>query len=349
MSLKKWSRIMLSAVMVIVLCFTFIACKDKTDKDNNALVVTINMPYQMNAQKGEKVQVLFTITDETPVKDLKVKVEVKYNDNNLSVDSGNKFECQGNGKYIIKVTAEDKQGKSGDNTIEMYIGPAPAKVDITSSVGTLKRTVFDYTITDTSSDVDIKLEVRDPSGKVIDSQIRADEKMGIFAPETAGVYSVKITTNNTAGSYVATKNILVQSDNQHEISPFTVATQTMDGLFSPFFSTSAYDSMVHGQTQISMLTTDKDGNIYVGEDEPTVVKAYNLVTTDERTSDEKNKNERVDIERYNTVYRFVIKNGIKFSDGVDLTIKDILFNMYVYLDPSYIAVSYTHLTLPTIA
>ena len=38
---------------------------------------------------------------------------------------------------------------------------------------------------------------------------------------------------------------------------------------------------------------------------------------------------------YRTEYEFVIKNGIKFSDGKDLTIKDVLFNLYVYLDPMY--------------
>ncbi|MDE5896786.1 MAG: hypothetical protein K2H43_03100, partial [Clostridia bacterium] len=36
-----------------------------------------------------------------------------------------------------------------------------------------------------------------------------------------------------------------------------------------------------------------------------------------------------------TDYQFVIKNGIKFSDGQPLTIKDVIFNLYVYLDPVY--------------
>ena len=37
----------------------------------------------------------------------------------------------------------------------------------------------------------------------------------------------------------------------------------------------------------------------------------------------------------NTGYTFVIKNGITFSDGKPLTINDVLFNLYVYLDPVY--------------
>ncbi|MBR5125100.1 MAG: hypothetical protein IKU90_08185, partial [Clostridia bacterium] len=36
-----------------------------------------------------------------------------------------------------------------------------------------------------------------------------------------------------------------------------------------------------------------------------------------------------------TTYTFVIKNGITFSDGKPLTINDVMFNLYVYLDPVY--------------
>ena len=107
-----------------------------------------------------------------------------------------------------------------------------------------------------------------------------------------------------------------------EKRPFSMSIQTPDGVFNPFFSTSAYDSAIIGHTQIGMLNTDKEGNIICGESEPTVVRAY---TVAEETKDGK---------KY-TTYRFLIKNGIKFSDGEPLTIKDVLFNLYVYLDPAY--------------
>lgn len=114
-----------------------------------------------------------------------------------------------------------------------------------------------------------------------------------------------------------------------------------DKVFSPFFSTSAYDSNVHGETQISMLTADPTGAVYVGEDVPSVVKDYkqtiyyrDIVNPTEADLANMTPAEEVD-GTYRTEYEFVIKNGIKFSDGVDLTIKDVLFNMYVYLDPMY--------------
>lgn len=105
-----------------------------------------------------------------------------------------------------------------------------------------------------------------------------------------------------------------------ETRPLVMSISTPDGVFNPFFSTSAYDSQVVGMTQIGMLSTTAKGEITCGDNEPCVVKAYQ-VTTDAG-------------EAY-TTYRFIIKNGIKFSDGSDLTIKDVLFNLYVYLDPSY--------------
>ncbi len=107
-----------------------------------------------------------------------------------------------------------------------------------------------------------------------------------------------------------------------ETRPVVFATELPDGNFNPFFATSGVDSEMLGMTQLGMLTTDKDGQIVYGEDEPTVTLDYRSTTL---TENGKNY----------TDYEFIIKNGIKFSDGVDLTIKDVLFNLYVYLDPMY--------------
>ncbi len=97
-----------------------------------------------------------------------------------------------------------------------------------------------------------------------------------------------------------------------------IMTEELNGLFNPFYSTAGTDMDVVGQTQISMLSTDNSGDIAYGDDEPVVVKDYMEETVNGDTQ-----------------YTFVIKNGIKFSDGVPLTMNDILFNMYVYLDPAY--------------
>ena len=102
-----------------------------------------------------------------------------------------------------------------------------------------------------------------------------------------------------------------------------VMTDTLDGVFNPFYSTTAADSTIVAMTQIAMLTTGyENGQVTVacGPDEAVVALDYAVEYDDFSDT---------------TTYTFVIKNGILFSDGEPLTIEDVLFNMYVYLDPVY--------------
>ena len=102
-----------------------------------------------------------------------------------------------------------------------------------------------------------------------------------------------------------------------------IMTEELSGLFNPFYATSGTDMDVVGMTQIGMLSTDANGQPVAGDDEPTVVKAFKKETVNAGATDEK------------TVYTFVLKNGLKFSDGHALTMNDVMFNMYEYLDPVY--------------
>lgn len=115
-----------------------------------------------------------------------------------------------------------------------------------------------------------------------------------------------------------------------ETRPIVFSTAALDGNFNPFFATSGTDTTIAGITQIGMLTTDAQGNPVCGEDQPTVVLDY------KETMKKANGQETTDgTQAATTEYEFIIKNDIKFSDGVKLTIKDVLFNLYVYLDPAY--------------
>ena len=81
---------------------------------------------------------------------------------------------------------------------------------------------------------------------------------------------------------------------------FVIMTENLDGLFNPFFSTSANDGTIVAMTQIGMLGSklDENGQVVVayGENESTA-------TLDFEQSDLNENNE--------TVYTFVLKNGIK--------------------------------------
>ena len=68
---------------------------------------------------------------------------------------------------------------------------------------------------------------------------------------------------------------------------FVIMTEQLDGLFNPFFYTSAPDGTIVGMTQIGMLgSTYKDGKVQVayGEDEAVVVKDYEIVENDDDTT-----------------------------------------------------------------
>ncbi len=102
-----------------------------------------------------------------------------------------------------------------------------------------------------------------------------------------------------------------------------IMTEELDGLFNPFFSTTAADGTIVSMTQIGMLGTDYVNNEVVvacGDEHAVAVKDYDVVY--DSTTD-------------TTAYTFVIKNGITFSDGKPLTIGDVMFNLYVYLVPVY--------------
>ena len=114
------------------------------------------------------------------------------------------------------------------------------------------------------------------------------------------------------------------SSGDSDSDAFVIMTENLDGLFNPFFSTSANDGTIVAMTQIGMLSSKLNANgevdVAFGENEATA-------TLDFEQSELNANNE--------TVYTFVLKNGIKYSDGHPLTMEDVLFNLYVYLDPVY--------------
>ena len=110
----------------------------------------------------------------------------------------------------------------------------------------------------------------------------------------------------------------------NETTRLVLSISELDGVFNPFYSSSGPDGTIVGMTQIGMLSSDKDGQVAYGEDEACVVLDYQpkFITDDDGNI-------------LQTVYYFVLKNDVKFSNGSALTIKDVLFNLYVYLDPTY--------------
>lgn len=129
------------------------------------------------------------------------------------------------------------------------------------------------------------------------------------------------TDDKTAGGYQPTE--------QEQTLPLVFGIDGADGVFNPYFSTASYDGEIVGMTQIGMLTAEGTDYKY-GDNYACVTKDLDITYID--ASGKETKKEA--LAQY-TRYDFLIKKGIKFSDGVDLTIKDVLFNLYLFLDTAY--------------
>ena len=115
-----------------------------------------------------------------------------------------------------------------------------------------------------------------------------------------------------------------------ETRPLTLSLSTPDGNFNPFFATSQPDNDVIAHTQVAMMTIDGQGNSVCGDNYDTVALDNSITYYDKG-----NTAVPTPTPDGTSEYKFLLKNGIKYSDGTPLTIKDVLFNLYVYLDPAY--------------
>ena len=116
----------------------------------------------------------------------------------------------------------------------------------------------------------------------------------------------------------------------NESTRLVLSTSELEGVFNPFYSSSAADGGIIGMTQIGMLSSDKYGKVAYGKDEACIVLDMEQVPVDANGNPVGEGETPV-----HTIYRFVLKNDLKFSNGSPLTMKDVLFNFYVYLDPAY--------------
>ena len=114
-------------------------------------------------------------------------------------------------------------------------------------------------------------------------------------------------------------------------TPLVIGCEDMSEKFSPFFVQSVPDQRLVNLVHPYLLVNDRSGEIiYNGIEGET--KEYNGTEyTYKGISDCKiteNDDGTVD-------YDFTIRDDIKFSDGEPMTADDVIFSMYVFLDPSY--------------
>ena len=110
-----------------------------------------------------------------------------------------------------------------------------------------------------------------------------------------------------------------------------VGTLNFDGKFSPFFYTNAYENDVLELVHVNLLATDREGAVILngiqGETREYNGTDYNYTgIADCQITENEDGTVHYDIS---------LKAGIQFSDGQGMDIDDVIFSMYVALDPAY--------------
>lgn len=114
-------------------------------------------------------------------------------------------------------------------------------------------------------------------------------------------------------------------------TPLVVGYSNFNSKFSPFFATTQYDRDVADMTQVTLLTSDRQGAIVYngieGETREYNGTDYTYYGIADCTVTE-NADGTVD-------YDFKLREDITFSDGEKLTADDVIFTLYVLSDPTY--------------
>ena len=114
-------------------------------------------------------------------------------------------------------------------------------------------------------------------------------------------------------------------------SPLVVGYAPFSSKFSPFFSETAYDQDAMSMTQVSLISSDRQGAmIYKGIEGETI--SYNGTDYTYYGIADVTTTENEDGTVY---YDFKLREDVKFSDGEVLNVDDVIFSMYVLCDPTY--------------
>lgn len=120
-------------------------------------------------------------------------------------------------------------------------------------------------------------------------------------------------------------------DNTGGNDTLVVGTQNFDGKFSPFFYTNAYENDVLSLVHLSLLGTDREGAVVLRGIEGEV-RPYNGTDYTYTGIADCVITENADGTVY---YDFTLRDGVQFSDGTPVDIDDVIFSLYVPLDPTY--------------
>jgi len=148
----------------------------------------------------------------------------------------------------------------------------------------------------------------------------------------AGCSSKPEVTEEPKTEQVETEKEEVVVETPKSTTPLVAGYSAFSEKFSPFFADTGYDQEAVDLTQVGLLTTDRTGAVVYNGIDGEVIPYNGKDYTYKGMADlDVNYDEALD----KTVYKWTIRDDIKFSDGEALTADDIIFTYYTLSDPSY--------------
>ena len=136
---------------------------------------------------------------------------------------------------------------------------------------------------------------------------------------------------SSAASSEAASTATAEATTSTSDGTLVLAETGFEGKFSPFFAASASDQDVIDLTQLGLLGADRKGEMILngieGETREYNGTDYTYYGTTDCVVTENDDG--------TVTYDLKLRDDLKFSDGEPVTIDDVIFNMYVYLDPTY--------------
>lgn len=176
----------------------------------------------------------------------------------------------------------------------------------------------------------VKLDLRNSAGVVIEPFIMGGttylplrvigQALGIQVGWDSATNTVSLTAEENSGS---------------DLERLIVAAQGLNGNFSPFFYDTVGGERVVELTQLELFSSDRGGAV-VTEGIDGEVRSYKGKDYFYNGIADLDITENADGSVY---YDITLRSGLRFSDGSAVTIDDVIFSLYVLLDPMYDGIS----------
>ena len=154
---------------------------------------------------------------------------------------------------------------------------------------------------------------------------------GVLAACGASSSTASSVASSVAASSEAASTATAEATTSTSDGTLVLAETGFEGKFSPFFAASASDQDVIDLTQLGLLGADRKGEMilngiegetreYNGNDYTYYGPADCVVTENDDGT---------------VTYAINMRDDLVFADGTPITIDDVIFNLYVYMDPTY--------------